>query len=81
MIRGAVSNNDLVLWWQCQWLLQVQFTFVFEEILEGGGNLVSSLARWKECPLFNPKDLLKRSSNVLFNGVRLMMLTCLAFPN
>ena len=35
MARGAISNNDFVLLWWCQWLLQVQFTFV------GGGNLVS----------------------------------------
>ena len=33
MIRGAVSSNDLAWWW-CQWLLQVQFTFVYEKILE-----------------------------------------------
>ena len=33
MIQGAISNNDLAMWW-CQWLLQVQFTFVFENILE-----------------------------------------------
>ena len=33
MIRGVVGNDDLALW-QCQWLLQVQFTFVFEKILE-----------------------------------------------
>ena len=33
LIQGAVSNNNLALWW-CQWLLQVQFTFIFEKILE-----------------------------------------------
>jgi hypothetical protein len=32
MVRGVVSNNDLALSW-CQWLLQIQFTFVFENIL------------------------------------------------
>jgi hypothetical protein len=32
-VRGAVGNNDLVLWWS-QWLLQVQFTFKFHKILE-----------------------------------------------
>ena len=33
MVQGAVGRNDLVLWWS-QWLLQVQFTFIFEKILE-----------------------------------------------
>lgn len=33
MVRGAVSSNDLVLWW-CRWLHHVQFTFIFEIILE-----------------------------------------------
>ena len=33
MVRGVVGNNDLPLWW-CQWLLQIQFTFVFGKILE-----------------------------------------------
>ena len=32
-VHGAVNNDDLALWW-CQQLLQVQFTFVYKEILE-----------------------------------------------
>ena len=35
MVRGAVSNNNLALWW-CQWPLQVQSTFAFGKILEVG---------------------------------------------
>ena len=33
IIQCAVSGNDLALWWGRQ-LLQVQFAFVFENILE-----------------------------------------------
>jgi len=33
MVQGAVSGNDLALWW-CQWLQQIKFTFIFEKILE-----------------------------------------------
>ena len=33
MVQGIVGIHDLVLWWS-QWLLSVQFPFVFEEILE-----------------------------------------------
>ena len=31
MIQDAIGNNDRVLWW-CQWLLQVQFTFVYDNL-------------------------------------------------
>ena len=31
MVQDAVGNKDIVLWW-CQWLLQVQFTFVYDHL-------------------------------------------------
>jgi hypothetical protein len=33
LVRGVVGNDVLALWWS-QWLLQGQFTFVFEKILK-----------------------------------------------
>ena len=33
MVRGAVGTNDHALL-RCQWLLQVQHTFVFQNVLE-----------------------------------------------
>ena len=50
MDRGGVGNNDLMLWW-CKWLFQVQITFVFEKILEGEGDLVSSMRDGKRSTL------------------------------
>ena len=56
MARGAVSNNDLVLWWS-QWLLQVQFTFIFIKVLEV--DIIYFLPKEMEWfPLFNKKSLL-----------------------
>ena len=31
MVRGVVGSNDFALWWS-QWLLEVQFPFVFKVI-------------------------------------------------
>ena len=46
MVRGVVRNNDLAVWWS-QWLLQVQFTFIFKKFLEVKVNSFF-LDNWKE---------------------------------
>ena len=66
MIRGAVSNNDLELKW-CQWLLQVQFTSVFEKILKVFYFIPREMER---VPLLARKTSW-RLTNVIFDGVGL----------
>ena len=71
MNGGVVSNNDLSLRW-CQRLLQVQFTFIFEKILEV--DVIQFLQwRWKELQSLAIKTSLV-SSNVI-----LMVLGCYGF--
>ena len=42
MFWCVAGCSDIALWWS-QWLLQVQFTFVFEKNPLGGGDLISTL--------------------------------------
>ena len=68
MIGDAVSNNDLALWW-CQWLLQVQFTFMFEKTFEVDVHEFLP-GKMEGVSLFSKKAFL-RSSNVIFDSVEL----------
>ena len=65
MVQGAESNMDLAL--NVKWLLQVQFTFIFEKTVEVEA-ISFFLERWKDLHSLATKNSL-RSSNVTIDGV------------
>ena len=64
--EGAVSNNDYALGW-CQWLLQVQFTFVVEKDLEV--KVISLLSSEAERISLLARNACLKASNVIFGTV------------
>ena len=66
MILGAISSNDYVLGW-CQQLLQSQFTFLGEEILDMSVNYFIYRVM-ERVPLFT-KNACLVASQVNFGGV------------